>query len=163
LDGHVVCHITLSEAFELHVMAQVMQLQIMFECLERTLRQDQIRRTKRSNQEQFGRFPAPRDRRDDVYRGTIHPVEIFEDEYERHRLADLLERLAEFTHHTLAGRALNLSLESRLLVCTDEGWKLNEPRWCICRQRVDDKGFERTPCDDAKRFEQGIVRLLASE
>src|SRR5262245_30503876 len=93
----------------------------------------------------------------------IHPVKIFKDEHEGDILSDDLERFAELAHHALACGPLDLALQRGLLVRSYKRWKLDQPSWRVCSQCV---GHERPPLAAgqlSETFENGIVRLLASE
>ena len=144
-------------------MAQVVQQQVLPQRLERARRQDQVCGTKRSEQQQLRVLTAPRDRRNDVERAVVDPMQILEDEHERHRLREDLERLAELTDHPLATRSEELALECGVLLRPKQRRQLNQPGRCVGGERVDDQGTELAPRELTNRFEKRVVGFLAAE
>ena len=161
--GQVLFDVRFIKPFELHLMAQVVQQQVLPQRLERARRQDQVCGTKRSQQQQLCVLTAPRDRRNDVERAVVDPMQILEDEHERHRLREDLERLAELTDHPLATRSEELALECGVLLRPNQRRQLNQPGRCEGGERVDHHGTELASRELTNRFEKRVVRLLAAE
>ncbi len=156
-------HVGFLQPFEHHFMTQTVQQQILLQRFQRTVGEDQFRRPQRAEHEQARGLAPPRDRRNHVQRRVIDPVQIFEDQHQRHGLRDHFERFAQLAHHAFPRRAENLALQRRLLFRPHQRRKLDQPGRRVCRQCVDDERAERTAGELTDRFEQRIVRLLAAE
>jgi len=63
------------------------------------------------DEHQFGRHLTARQCRDEIHRGVIDPLEIFENQQQRTFCGDSLQRLADFTQHSLTRGAQDLPLQ----------------------------------------------------
>ena len=90
---------------------QVSRDQVALEGMQRLRRARDIRGPVRGDDQDLRGEPVARERGDQVEGGGVRPVEILEDEQQRRRRGDRLERLADLAQHPLSRGAEDLLLE----------------------------------------------------
>src|SRR5260370_559113 len=95
-------HVIFLQALESNFVAQIVNEQILLKCLQRTLRNDDICRSVGPDNYELRRPTAACQRRDEIERGGIDPVKVFQDEDQRILRRHHFECFADLPHHTFA-------------------------------------------------------------
>ena len=162
LQREVFGHFGGIERLQHDLAAEVVDGKVLPQAAQRALRRFG-RRSVRSHHE-HPRWPlAASERRDDVERREIRPMQVLEHEDEGVIGGDRFERFADFADHSLARGADGLTLQRLALFGFDERRKLQQPRRRPLCQRVDETPIVRRADQLIDRLEHRIVRFLAAE
>src|SRR5215475_15167291 len=101
---------------------------------------------------QPGRFTATGQRRNDVERGMIRPMQIFQDQNQASVRSYNFQRFTYLAHHPLARGPENLLPERLLLIGFDKRRKLYQPGRRAKGQSLDRKSRVRLADKAAHRF-----------
>src|SRR5262245_54108073 len=125
--GKVFGDFALTEPFERHLDTELMKEKFLLECPERTFGARHGARSVTPEKKQLGRFTATGQRRNDVERGMIRPMEIFQDQNQASVRRYNFQRFTYLAHHPLASGPENLLLKGLPLICFDQRRKLYQP------------------------------------
>ena len=100
---------------------------------------------------------------DQIDRGIVDPVKIFEDQQQRVESRDCLQCLDHLPEHALRGGTQRFPLQGFPLFPVQQAGELKEPGGRLPRERVEHGGAVGTATQLAEGFEHGIERLLAPE
>src|SRR5688572_26425689 len=92
-------HVVLGERLEREAVAASLALQLVVNRTDRIVGENRVDGTVGGEHEQARRSLSPREEGEQVGRGRIAPVEIFERDDEQALLRERLERLRELAHH----------------------------------------------------------------
>src|SRR5262245_46037803 len=160
--GEVFGDFALAKPFEGHLGAHLTDEKILLEGLQRVVGEHHVARSVIPEKKELGRFTATGQRRNDVERGMIRPVEVFQDQKQASLRSDGFQRFADLAHHPLACGSENLLLKSLLLISPYQRRKLYQPGRRAQGQSLDYKSRIRIADKAAQRFEQGVIGFLAS-
>src|ERR1700722_11914801 len=96
-----------------------------------------VHRTVSTGEQQFCRSAAAREGGNEIDRGMIRPMKIFQDQYQRRVRSNRLQRLRNFTQHPLAGSTQDFALQYLALFAFYQRWKLDQPGRSFRREDLD--------------------------
>src|SRR5215510_13353135 len=155
--GKIFGNFALAEPFERHLVTELMKEKFLLEGPERTVGAHHHARSVSPEKKQPGRFTATGQRRNDVERGMIRPMEIFQDQNQAPVRRYNFQRFTYLAHHPLARGAENLLLKGLLLIGSDQRRKLYQPGRRAQGQSLDRKSRVRLADKAAHRFEYGVI------
>ena len=103
--GEVLPHGRLSQVFELQFRTLVLRDKLSLHCLEGVSAVDQFRWPIGTDQHQVGGLATTGDRRNQIHRREVAPMQVFQDEHQRRIRRQRIQSVAHFPQHPFARRA----------------------------------------------------------
>ena len=126
---------------------------------EHAASQDRLGRTVRRDDEEPRRLAPPRNRRAEVERRRIAPLQVLEHDHHRRESGDGLERLRDLAQHALAGHAEELVSEGGAVRLGDQPGELGDPARSVAPQQRDDRRGVAAASEPAEGLEDRPVGL----
>ena len=130
--GEVLLHGGQAQEFERQLLAVPVHLELLLDGLQRMRRARHIRRPVRSQDQQTRRVPTPGQHAQQIDRGRVAPVQVFQYQHERRVTRHRLERLHQLPQHSLSRRALRAPLYRLHVVVRQQPRQLRQP----CRRML---------------------------
>src|ERR1051326_750694 len=115
-------------------MAQITNEQVLFCSFDRMSQKNGVDRAIRTCKKQVCRLTTACERGDEIDRGSVSPMEVFENQNQRAIYGEGLECFAKLTYHAPPGASQDFSLERIPLFCSHVRRKLSQPCGSIFRE-----------------------------
>jgi len=152
-------HVVLVEELERQLGPVAVQLQIELERAQRVLVQDHLGRTVGRQQQQAGRLTPPRQRRDQIERRRVAPVQILEDQDQRRVGGERTQGFDHLAQHAPRRGTEALGEQPGALGLLDQGRHLQQPGRRAARELGDPALATGAPAETVDRLEQRQIGL----
>src|ERR1700749_1418426 len=111
-----------------------MTQQILLERIYGMARKNNVNRTVRADQHQSRRSMATRKSGDQIDRGIVHPVQIFENQEQWTSGSDRFQNIADLAQHAFTRSAQELASQHFAALALCQRWELSQPWGGLVRQ-----------------------------